>query len=162
MNWNQPHHWSWHFPYQFCSITIFTRMPRNNHHHKYLYLALLVLKQQNQLAEDLYLSTTEVNPTLHPLLYFVYDFASRMKDLLPLIMGLRGTRRAWWRRRKWSGLQRHSSSFSKPPKGVRLKYYVCEFKRFPTKQTWIYQLLAKRNKESQWFSYFNVFWKSPV
>ena len=27
MNWNQPHHWFWHFPYQFCSITIFTRMP---------------------------------------------------------------------------------------------------------------------------------------
>ena len=26
MNWNQLHHWFWHFPYQFCSITIFTRM----------------------------------------------------------------------------------------------------------------------------------------
>ena len=23
MNWNQPHRWCWHFPYQFCSITIF-------------------------------------------------------------------------------------------------------------------------------------------
>ena len=28
MNWNQLHHWFWHFPYQFCTITIFTRMPR--------------------------------------------------------------------------------------------------------------------------------------
>ena len=28
MNWNQPHHWFWHFPYQFCTITIFTRMPQ--------------------------------------------------------------------------------------------------------------------------------------
>ena len=28
MNWNQSHHWFWHFPDQFCSITIFTRMPR--------------------------------------------------------------------------------------------------------------------------------------
>ena len=27
MNRHQPHHWFWHFPYQFCSITIFTRMP---------------------------------------------------------------------------------------------------------------------------------------
>ena len=27
MNWNQLHHSFWHFPYQFCSITIFTRMP---------------------------------------------------------------------------------------------------------------------------------------
>ena len=27
MNWNQLHHWFWHFPYEFCSITIFTRMP---------------------------------------------------------------------------------------------------------------------------------------
>ena len=27
MNWNKLHHWFWHFPYQFCSITIFTRMP---------------------------------------------------------------------------------------------------------------------------------------
>ena len=27
MNWNQLHHWFWHFPYQFCTITIFTRMP---------------------------------------------------------------------------------------------------------------------------------------
>ena len=32
MNWNQPHHWFWHFPYQFCSITIFTRMPHHHHH----------------------------------------------------------------------------------------------------------------------------------
>ena len=27
MNWNQLHHWFWYFPYQFCTITIFTRMP---------------------------------------------------------------------------------------------------------------------------------------
>ena len=27
MNWNQLHHWFWHFPYQFCIITIFTGMP---------------------------------------------------------------------------------------------------------------------------------------
>ena len=25
------HHWFWHFPYQFCSITIFTRMPQGVH-----------------------------------------------------------------------------------------------------------------------------------
>ena len=29
MNWNQLHHWFWHFPYQFCTITIFTRMPQH-------------------------------------------------------------------------------------------------------------------------------------
>ena len=26
MNWNQLHHWFWHFPYQFCRITKITRM----------------------------------------------------------------------------------------------------------------------------------------
>ena len=35
MNWNQLHHWFWHFPCQFCIITIFTRMPRRRHFHRW-------------------------------------------------------------------------------------------------------------------------------
>ena len=59
MNWNQLHHWFGHFPCQFCSITIFTRMPplastqpipRQEFRHIYfnIVVALLLRKYKHQ------------------------------------------------------------------------------------------------------------------